>query len=129
MLITLKRFILKPIYRLFIIRIFLLAPHRFNWYNSVPATLLLKVGTTHGVFTFNFKKDARIKGRRLNDRFFNTVMISLNVPKDTALIMPELANIILVAVKIKIWKIDYVILAEVLTDIYLDRFLECFKKT
>lgn len=123
MLEKLKRLILKPIYKLIIVRVFLLEKHRLDWYKRIKPHCVLKVQTTHGEFVFNFKRDERTK-RRLNDKLFKTVMIGLTVPENTILSMPELPDTIIVVIKIKLKNINYQIFSEVLTDIYLDKILE-----
>ncbi len=125
---SLKTFFLKTIYRFLIIKIFILPKYRLNHYNNIPPTLTLNVKTTHGVFIFNYKEDQRKSGSRNNDLFFNTFMISLSVPENMVLAIPELANTVIVAVKLKLVKVNHIVLAEILTDIYLDRFLKHAKK-
>lgn len=124
----LRKSLLKLIYRSLILRTIILNKSSLGHYNKLKTFCSLDVETSKGTFVFVFKEDPRKKKRYTSDFFsINNFLIELIIPQGLENVDGYIQNKIIIVVKIMLFKVDYTILAEVLTDVYLDSILSYVK--
>jgi len=125
MLQALKNYLLKRIYKFLIFKTVVLDKDTVSAYSKMVAFCSVDIETDKGPFTFVFKEDRRRRKRAIFGIFYiNNYVIELNVPQGIASIDKVIENKIVIVVKIMLFKVDYNLLTEVLTDLYLDKILE-----
>lgn len=119
-----KVFILKKFYRLLIFKTIVLDKKGASRYTKIDPFCSVEVNTDKGPFTFVFKEDKR--KRRRDNYFFNinNFIIELNVPNGIVSFNKVIENKIVIVIKVMLFKPDYNVLTQVLTDLYLDNILE-----
>ena len=118
-------YLLKKIYRFLIWRTVILDKNTVRVYDKMVTFCSVTIPTDKGPFTFIFKEDRRKRKRaKLGIFYINNYVIELCVPEGLASIDKIIENKVVIVVKIMLFKVNYNILTEVLTDLYLDNILQ-----
>lgn len=121
--------LLKRLYKFLIFKTIVLNKDSVLAYKRMEAFCSVDIDTDKGPFTFIFREDRR-KRRRTNLGIFylNNFVVELTVPEGILSINHIIENKLVMVVKIMMFKVDYKLLTEVLTDIYLDVILNYISK-
>lgn len=116
--------LLKKLCRRSMLRIVVLSRSNYSHYDNLPAFCSLEVGTDHGPFVFHFKEDRRKRGRNRKERLvIKTYIVELVPPVGLTPTGMDLSDKIVLVVKLAIFRTNYTILTQVLTDVYLETML------
>lgn len=116
--------LLKRLYKFLIFKTIVLGKDSVSAYRRMEAFCSVDIDTDKGPFTFIFREDRRKRPRpRLGIFYLNNFIVELTVPDGILSINHIIENKLVMVVKIMMFKVDYKLLTEVLTDIYLDAIL------
>lgn len=121
---TLRKWLYKKLYKALVYKAIVLDKSSIHHYDKLETFCALDVNTDKGIFKFLFKKDRR-KNKR-DEKVIPSVtnyIIELLIPEELATDDNIIKNKIVIVVKVMMFKPDYDILTEVLTDMYLDAIL------
>ena len=117
-------YFLKRLYKFLIFKTIVLNKDSVVAYKRMEAFCSVSIDTDRGPFTFVFREDRRRSRRaRLGFLYINNFVVELSVPDGIISINHIIENKLVMIVKIMLFKVDYKLLTEVLTDIYLDVIL------
>ncbi len=122
MLARLRKFCLKWIYRTLIYKSIVVDKEEMPAYLELENICAMNVDTEKGPFVFLFKRDRRTSPVE-KIPYISNYIIELDLPEG---LMPKNTAIrdkLVIVVKMVLFKPDYRILIEILTEIYLDRIL------
>lgn len=117
-------FLEKRLYKFLIFKTIVLNKDSVIAYKRMEAFCSVSIDTDRGSFTFVFREDRRrAKRAKLGFLYINNFVVELTVPDGIISINHIIENKLVMIVKIMLFKVDYKLLTEVLTDIYLDAIL------
>lgn len=124
MLQAIRAYLLKRLYKFLIFKTVVLNKDNACAYRKTIPFCEVSIDTDKGPFTFVFKEDRRKKARAKFGIFYiNNFVVELTVPDGLISINHIIENKVVIIVKIMLFKVDYTLLTEVLTDAYLDVIL------
>ena len=125
----LYKLLLKHLYKFFIVKVSVLNKDRLMRYEKVEIIKTIDIETNKGIFTFIFKRDLRSKKRdKFITTYLQTYIIELKIPGGIIDINEIISsNIVLVTVNTMFVSPKINILAELLSDVYLDKILDCVR--
>ena len=122
---SIKGYLLKKLYKFLIFKTIVLDKDNACSYKRMEPFCEISIDTDKGPFKFIFKEDRRKhKRRRFGIIHINNFIIELLVPEGIVSSNSVIENKVVIVIKIMLFKINYTMLTEVLTDIYLDNILE-----
>lgn len=117
-------YLLKKAYKFLIFKTVVLDKENACAYKRTIPFCEVSIDTDKGPFTFVFKEDRRKRARaKLGVFYLNNFVVELIVPDGIISLNHIIENKVVIIVKIMLFKVDYKLLTEVLTDIYLDAIL------
>lgn len=121
---TIGDYLLKKLYKFLIFKTIVLDKENVTAYKRMEAFCSVSIDTDKGPFTFLFREDRR-KRRRAGMGLIalNNFVVELTVPDGIKSLNHIIENKLVMIVKVMLFKVDYKLLTEVLTDIYLDAIL------
>jgi len=119
-----KRYWLKKLYRLLVIRTQILSKVNLYHYHRYPTFATIKIPTNKGDFTFIFKEDRRKRVRGTEDGKWklSSYFVELVAPPHLANPSNPLHDKVIVVVKVTVAGVNYEALGELLLDLYLGYF-------
>ena len=123
MLTTIKNYFLKKIYKCLIFRTIVIDKANVRHYEALKEFCRVDMNTDKGTFTFIFKEDRRVNSRIVTFPRITNYIIELTVPEGLSEVTNTIQKKIVIVVKVMIHSVDYTLLTEVLTDMYLDVIL------
>lgn len=121
---AIRAYLLKRLYKFLIFKTVVLNKDNACAYRKTIPFCEVSIDTDKGPFTFVFKEDRRKKARAKFGIFYiNNFVVELTVPDGLISINHIIENKVVIIVKIMLFKVDYTLLTEVLTDAYLDVIL------
>ena len=118
-------YLLKKLYKFLIFRTIVLSRENACAYRKMIPFCEVSIDTDNGPFTFIFKEDRRKKHRaKFGVLYLNNYVVELTVPEGLVSLDHIIENKVVIVVKIMLFKVDYQLFTEVLTDIYLDTILK-----
>lgn len=119
-----RKWLHKKIYKSLIYKTIVLDKNSIPYYEKLETFCALEVNTDKGIFKFLFKKDRRKNKRKENEiPAITNYIIELIVPDELLTQQTPIKDKIVIVVKVMLFKPDYEILTELLTDTYLDTIL------
>jgi len=125
-----KRFfktILKLIYRQGIYKTLIVNKDSREHYKRVEPYCVIKINTTEGEFCFSFKKDRRLSHQKQIPGI-HTYIVELLTPPELVPVDSSIIDKIVIVIRLTFFKIDEELLAEILTEIYIDKMLTHIKE-
>lgn len=121
----LRKWLHKKIYKALIYKTIVLDKTSILHYDKLEPFCEFNVETDKGKFKFIFKKDRR-KNRRTEPvpPAISNYIIELRIPEELIPSNDAVKNKIVIVVKVMLFKPDYEILTELLTDTYMDTILK-----
>lgn len=121
---TVGEYLLKRFYKFLIFKTIVLDKENVTAYKRMEAFCSVSIDTDRGPFTFLFREDRRKHRRsKLGLIFLNNFVVELTVPDGIKSLNHIIENKLVMIVKVMLFKVNYKLLTEVLTDIYLDAIL------
>jgi hypothetical protein len=117
-------FFLKKLYKFLIYKTIVLSKESVIHYKKMDAFCTVSIDTDKGPFIFVFREDRRKQKRsNLGLVYINNFVVELTVPDGIISVNHVIENKLVMVVKVMLFKVNYKLLTEVLTDIYLDVIL------
>lgn len=123
MLRKVRKWLLKKLYNLFIYKIIIIDKEVINKVKT-RTFCILKLNSDKGEIVFHFKEDRR----RNKNYFLRTFIVDLELPNELAKKESIINEKVLIVIKIVLGRIDYEIMAELLLEKYISKFIEIAKK-
>lgn len=118
-------YLLKKLYKFLIFKTIVLNKTSACAYRKMIPFCEVTIDTDKGSFTFVFKEDRRKKNRaKFGFLYLNNYVVELTVPEGIMSLNHVIENKVVIVVKVMLFKVDYKLFTEVLTDIYLDTILK-----
>jgi hypothetical protein len=125
MLCQFRKWLHKKIYKALIYKTIVLDKSSVVHYDKLDPFCEFNVETDKGVFKFIFKKDRRKTNRPdTNPPTISSYIIELKVPEHLIPTDDTVNSKIVIVVKVMLFKPDYEVLTELLTDAYMDTILK-----
>lgn len=126
---AIREYLLKRLYKFMIFKTVVLNKDSACAYRKSIPFCEVSIDTDKGPFTFVFKEDRRKRTRRQFGIFYiNNFVVELTVPDGLMSFNHIIENKVVIIVKIMLFKVDYTLLTQVLTDAYLDAILSYISK-
>ena len=124
------RIFTRIIYSLLTYKTIILDNDSTDYYTKLDHFSEVEVSTTSGTFIFQFKQDRR-KNKRGKTSYPNisNYIIQLKIPDDLKYTNEYRTDVIVIVICVALFKPDYEILVEVLSDKYLNSILNRIEKS
>lgn len=117
---------LRRIYRRLILKVIVLDTPSIDYYNSIDSFCEVELVTNQGVFLFKFKEDRRRTDRysKLSSKPIISYIVQLEPPTNYIPKVIPVKDLVILVVKVALFRLDPETLVKVLVEIYIDGLVE-----